>query len=162
MFQGYLSWIHVASSPLSKGSEVTSDKSCIVSMSVLAKKGSSIYISVWRSWQERSHPGVLQGLQCPQEDAARMRPCHPAWTVLTPGLQSSSTSRLSFQSSSLTRTSCDFLVTSVPIADSWCKDLSSSYAPKYSPMNPNWEWMSRDQIDILSLSLSDKLPKFVL
>lgn len=90
-----------------------------------------------------SSAGVLRGPQAPTDFSLQGR-CRglvfatPACTGLTLVLESPPTSRLFFHSSSLTKASCNFLAASVSMADSRCKELSSSYALKYSPTGPNW------------------------
>lgn len=101
---------------------------------------------------------VLQGFQVPtdfflQKPWQGLVTLTPACPTLAPGLKSLFTSSLFFQSRSLVKISCNFLVAFVFIINSCCKDLSLWYVHKdpYS-RNLNGELMSCDQINFSVLS----------
>ena len=155
MFQSYLSWIPITSFPLSTRlwghlwwtfhhSLICSGKERILCLTFMNRsyevrkppKSSAGFPSAYRFLSAEARMSIfILTLACP---------------VLTAGLETSSTSNLSFQRSSLTETSYILIkgtAASVSIVDSWCKDLSSSYG--------------HDSITICSTSTST-LKKFFL
>jgi len=135
MFQSYLSWIPTTSFPFSTRQWGHLWWTFHHSLICSGKERILCLTSMWGSSEVRNPPKSSAGFPgtyrfLSAEARMNIFILSPACPVLTAGLESSSTSNLSFQRSNLTKTSYILdkgTVASAFIVDSWCKDLSSSY-----------------------------------